>query len=198
MIVAVGEEGSGSEGMILRWEKKSSLLGLMRLECDKYQGGQFPNLERHLSVLLSFFLCDIRAVTFSPSNRVSPLPAFPLHPILLQYPLISFLLASVFFFWPSSLNFRLSFLPSLTPLSSPPIYLFPPTHSCLLTSPFLARKQAVAQPNDFHQSWLWDNGSGGRSLYFWPFMKYVTLIVCLTFSQEFPIIQINSFWCLDL
>lgn len=93
----------------------------MRLECDKYQGGQFLNLERHLSMLLSFFLCDICAVTFFPWNCVSPSPAFPLYPILLQYPLISFLLLSVFFFWPSSFNFiLLSF--HLSPSS--PLLLF--------------------------------------------------------------------------
>lgn len=135
-------------------------------------------------------------------SHFSPETVSVYRPLLLFIPFFSYIPSSVFFFCqsffrPSSLTFIPSVLPSLTSLSPPPIFLFPPTHSCLLTSPFLARKQAVALPNDFHQSWLWDNGSG-TSHHCTSFMKYAILIVCGTFCLELPIIQINCAQCLHL
>lgn len=65
----------------------------MRLECDKYQGGQFPNLERHLSLLLSF--CPVWHFVLS---HYSPETVSVCRPLLLFIPFFSSIPSSVLLF----------------------------------------------------------------------------------------------------
>lgn len=66
----------------------------MRLECDKYQGGQFPNLEGHLSLLLSFFFPMWHFVL----SHFSPETVSVYRPFLLFMPFFCSIPSSVLFF----------------------------------------------------------------------------------------------------
>lgn len=85
----------------------------MRLECDKYQGGQFPNLERHLSLLLSFF-----PVWHFVLSHFSPETVSVYRPLLFFSPFFYSIPSSILFFcqplssghFLSDLHFRSSHL----------------------------------------------------------------------------------------
>lgn len=121
----------------------------------KYQVGQFPNLERHLSLFQPFsccvaffsFFCHTFFLPRSLSHTFySHSISFFLSPIFLSFVFLNYLPSSNFLslststLFLRSLAFHLSpyvFLSFISLSITSSLYLFPPSHSCLLTSPFL-------------------------------------------------------------